>query len=87
MDIKIKQTGRDQYQLWTDCEFSKGGVYIFGNVVFDNRRGEYAVFHNGHNGRLIGYGATLDLCLQVIERSLRYGSYYNVDAPVFHFYC
>lgn len=85
-DIQFKQTARNQYQIWTDCNFSKGGVYIFGNVVFDYRRNEFAVFHNGHNGRLIGYATTLENCELMLQRSLRYGTYYNVDAPVFHFY-
>lgn len=86
MEIKFKQTGRNQYQIWTECRFSPGGVYVIANAVYDYNRGQFSCFHSGWQGRLIGHATTLEMCERMIQRSFRYGSYYSDQAPVFHFY-
>lgn len=86
MNVHFKQTARNQYQIWTECQFSPKGVYVIANAVFDAKRGQFACFHSGHNGRLIGYATTLENCEQMIHRSFRYGSYYSIQAPVFHYH-
>lgn len=86
MDIHFKQTARNQYQIWTECRYSTGGVYIIANAVFDYKRGQFACFHGHAGGRLIGYATSIENCEQMIRRSFRHGSYYDDQAPVFHFY-
>lgn len=89
MNLQFKQTARNQYQIWTNCRFSPNGVYVLATAVFDASRGkngEYRCFHSGHDGRLIGYATTLENCERLMQRSLEHGSYYDVQAPIFHFY-
>ena len=83
--LNIKQVSATRYEIWCECKFSRNGIYTFGTADWDGS--QFVCFHSGHNNRLIGYASSLDNITKLIERSLKYGSYYDVDAPVFHFYC